>query len=76
MKRDEIYKVFDVERQLQIQKWGSDNGKTVSCFCNDIEQKLNEAKRFAYSRKNLEALYEIVKIGALAVACLELLGGE
>lgn len=76
MERTNIYKLFDNERITQINKWGSDDGKTVSCFCNDIEQKLVVAKRFAYVRKNNAALYEIVKIGALAVAALEQLGED
>lgn len=76
MTRNHVFQVISVERENQKLKWGSDDGKTVSCFINDIEHKLNQAKVGAYERNNNEAVYRIMQIAALATACLEHLGGE
>jgi len=73
MVREEVYSLFDGERDYQDIKWGhKDNSKiSVSEWISYIEYQLSKAKYNIYHLDKIGALEEIRKVGALAVVCLE-----
>jgi len=82
MKRQEIYKRIDVERDYQDLRWSPrreknntpDEQKPPAEWLNYIEFHLSKAKEKVYMLEDEQALAEIRKVAALAVRCLELHG--
>lgn len=82
MKRTDIYKCLDTERDYQDLRWSPrreknqtpDEQKPPSEWINYIEHHLNMAKIEIYHLNDENALAEIRKVAALAVRCLELHG--
>lgn len=76
MKRTEVYKAIDSERDYQDKRWGvTDDPNYVSYepsqFIIDIEMHLNKAKNANYNIDKEAIMDEMRKIGALAVKCGE-----
>lgn len=81
MKREDVYKAIDSERDYQDSFWGKvDDPNYVSYhpsqFLIDIEIHLNKAKQANYKIDMKSVMDEIRKIGALAVKCGEVHGIE
>lgn len=73
MKREEVYRAIDSERDYQNEKWSefSDENNNWADWLLYIEHHLNKAKESVYDSHNTSFLHEIRKIAALAVACGE-----
>lgn len=79
MKREEVYKAIDSERDYQDSKWGDVNDPDYvsyepAQFLIDIELHLARAKQANYNIDKEETLNELRKIAALAVKCGEVHG--
>ena len=82
MKRNEVYKKVDVERDYQDLKWGTkrfadgapDEEKDIAEWVNYIEYHVSAAKNEIYNLNSEEALGHVRKITALAVRTLEIHG--
>ena len=82
MKREDVYKAIDTERDYQDLRWTprraangvADSEKPPAEWINYMEFHLNEAKRAVYELNEEEALAQVRKVAALAVRCLELHG--
>lgn len=74
MKREEVYKLIDGEREYQNEIWGTDqDSKAVGSHLTLLDTYLKEAKDgYTYTDGNRKALETIRKIAALAVRCMEL----
>lgn len=74
MTREEVLKIIGVEREFQELKWGtiSDHGHEVGAWITLMRKHLNDAEA-AWCEKpsDYDALDEIRKVAALAVACGE-----
>ncbi|MFA5152768.1 MAG: hypothetical protein WC554_09430 [Clostridia bacterium] len=83
MKRKDVYKLIDSERNYQESRWDShtekrsgksdilDQDKSLAEWLNYIEFHLNEAKHGVYALEPKKTKESIRKIAALAVACME-----
>jgi len=73
MKREDVYKLFDGERDYQDVKWSNKDNADISVaeWINYMEYQLNKAKYYVYHLDKIGALEEIRKVGSLAVVCLE-----
>jgi hypothetical protein len=83
MKREDVYKLIDGERDHQDSKWNNDSekrsgkpdildkDKSLSEWINYIEFHLGEAKHSIYALEPKKVKESIRKIAALSVACLE-----
>jgi hypothetical protein len=75
MKRTEVYKLIDGERDYQDNKWNhtkeQDKAHSVADWLLFIEYHLNEANHDIYMLNRNGALEEVRKIAALCVACME-----
>ena len=82
MKREDVYKLIDVERNYQDSRWDgiilsetaaieSDKDKSVAEWIIYMEQLLNQAKAGVYSLDKDGALEFIRKTTAVGVACME-----
>ena len=78
MKREQIYKVIDSEREYQQRLHEEERDKKLSVaeWITYIEYQIGKAKKSIYEGSNLLALERVRKIGALAVACMENQGGR
>lgn len=82
MKRSEVYKKIDIERDYQDLRWDydyrpdgvPDGEKPVSEWLNYIEYHLNKAKEENYLLNKTNSLSEIRKIVALGIRALEIHG--
>lgn len=74
MKREEVYKQIDAERERQNEIWGHDSdSKTIGSHITFIDTYLHAAKDgFTYTNGNRKSLDAIRRIAALAVRCLEI----
>ena len=73
MDRREVYGYIDNERDYQDNKWGgkeNDEQHSIADWLIFMEIFLDKAKR-ALRYSSADALVNVVKIGALSVACLE-----
>jgi hypothetical protein len=78
MKREEVYRALDSEREYQINRWGGeshDNKKSVGDFIVYMETHLQKAKEH-YSSDDFsnQTLDELRKVTAIGVACFEVHG--
>lgn len=74
MKREDIYKILDTERDFQDQAWDGEEHRTheVGTFIVYIEHYLNQARTRVSTDINTNgALNELRKVAALAIACFE-----
>lgn len=81
MKREQVYKVIDGERDYQNSKWSpnhmtdgvpADEGKTVAHFIVYMDDYMTRAKHeFTGSGGDRATLEELRKVVALGVACFE-----
>jgi len=83
MKRKNVYKLIDNERDYQDSRWNTDNetrsgksdildqDKSLAEWLNYLEFHLGEAKHGVYSLEPKKTKESIRKIAALAVACME-----
>lgn len=83
MKRENVYKLIDSERDYQDSRWDDhletrsgkndilDRDKSIAEWLTYIEFHLAEAKHSVYALESKRAKESIRKIAALAVACLE-----
>ena len=83
MKRKDVYKAIDNEREYQntVRKQNeretrNDDDKSISDFIIYMETKLGESKKSIYYLDEPLARHNILKIIALGVACLESFGEE
>ena len=85
MKREEVYKLIDGEREYQDVRWSPENstcaGKhSITEFLVFIRDYINEALHILSRSAELEATEEVLhivrKIGGLSVACMEQNGGR
>lgn len=79
MKREDVYKSIDSERDYQDARWGSTQDEDyvaypISQYIIDLEVHLNKLKMHGYNMDHINACEEIRKIGALAVKCGEVHG--
>jgi uncharacterized protein YgfB (UPF0149 family) len=82
MKRAEVYKNIDLEREYQDLKWDqrrgedevADKDKAVAEWLNYMEHHLSAAKTKVYNLNKEEALEQIRKVVALGVCALEIHG--
>jgi hypothetical protein len=76
MKRLQVYKNIDVEREHQVAKYGEEGeNATVKHFLYQIKRHTDTAQQYNCSEVPTdEVLAEVRKIAALAVACLEKYG--
>ncbi len=82
MKRTEIYKCIDGERDYQDANWGSrrqmdgtpDEEKPVAEWVNYIEYHVSKAKERIYHLDTEGATHELRKVAALAVRAMEIHG--
>jgi hypothetical protein len=74
MKREDVYKLIDGEREYQNDIWDADiDSKTVGSHLTLLDTYLRAAKDgYTYTDGNRKALDTIRKIAALAVRCMEL----
>jgi len=64
MKRDDVYKLIDGERDYQDKKWGASK-ETVDRFAAHISE-------YSYNLLNTQDKLEVIReIAALCVACME-----
>ena len=75
MKRKDVYKLIDEEREYQEEKWGPDKYNSIEAWLIYIEDYLNVAKHSVTKSTNLID-YEIAKcnlrkIAAMAVCAME-----
>jgi hypothetical protein len=71
MKREDVYKLLDLERRYQDEKWNGDSEKSVAEWLIYIERHLNAAKKHVYVSNYSEALEQIRKIAGIGIACME-----
>lgn len=74
MKRSEIYKVIDNEREYQNSQWGEfhDRDHNAEAFILYIEHYITEARRAITTEKGIQGgLTQLRKVVALGVACFE-----
>jgi len=83
MKRKDVYKLIDGERDYQDSRWNNDEetrsgksdildeNKSLAEWLIYIEFHLNEAKHGVYALEPKQAKHSIRKLAALAVACME-----
>jgi len=83
MKREDVYKLIDGERDYQDSRWDNDaekrsgkpdildRDKSIAEWLNYLEFHLQEAKHGVYALEPKKAKASIRKIAALAVACME-----
>jgi hypothetical protein len=79
MKREEVYKLIDGERDYQDNRWNNfpetrdvlDEDKSVADWIIYMEKLLNDAKNRIYYLDDNGALEFIRKTTATGVACLE-----
>lgn len=72
--RDRVYEAIDSERKFQDCKWGSvkDHPHEVGAWILIMEQLIADARKAWVTKSNdIEALAEIRKVAAVAVACGE-----
>jgi hypothetical protein len=79
MKRSDVYRTIDSERDYQDKRWGIVDDPNYqsyepSQFLIDIEMHLNKAKEHNYNINKEGVLEEMRKIGALCVKCGEVHG--
>ena len=82
MRREDVYKRLDGERDYQDEKWGTrrtadgtpDEEKPVAEWINYMEFHLAKAKEKVYYLKTEEALAEVRKVTALGVRAMEIHG--
>ena len=82
MKRNDVYKRIDGERDYQDLRWSGDlrvgdvpdEEKPVAEWINYIEYHLSKAKDCNYHLKTNDALAELRKVAALAVRAMEIHG--
>lgn len=82
MKREEVYKNIDKEREYQDLKWDqrrtkddvADADKAVAEWLNYMAQHLSDAQKGVYNLDTNEALEQIRKVVALGVCALEIHG--
>ena len=74
---EEIFKIIKKERAYQDKKWGGafrDSKKTIADWIVYLRMQLREAEKQHYFyeiRLGQKSIEEIIKIAALAIACLE-----
>jgi D-aminopeptidase len=83
MKREDVYKLIDGERDYQDSRWNDssetrsgkpdilDKDKSLAEWLNYIEFHLGEAKHAVYALEPKKVRESIRKIAALAVVCME-----
>ena len=76
MKREDVYKLIDGEREYQNTRWEEgrpmiDAETPVAAWILYMETHLNLAKKEIYFLKKDVALEQIRKVTALGVACME-----
>ena len=77
MNKEKVFELIDGERQYQDLKWGpegrpeSDENYSVAEWLVYIEKHLSFAKDAVYHLSRVNALCNVRKIAALAVACME-----
>lgn len=75
MKREDVYKLIDSEREYQkkslINIEEQDKKQSVSNWLLYIEHQVDKAKQSIYYARQEVVLHRIRKIAALAVACME-----
>lgn len=78
MKREEIYKVIDSEREYQESKWTNASHKTheIEAWIIYMEYYLNRAKEeiTLFTIDEGKSLDQLRKVVALGVACFEIHG--
>ena len=76
MKREDVYKIIDSERDYQESQWAGHNHE-VGAYLTMLRYYLTDAER-AWTKNNGDgpALDVIRKIGSIAVACMEEHGVE
>lgn len=74
MKREDVYKLIDGEREYQNGIWGTDaDSKTVGSHLTLLATYLREAQDgYTFTDGNRKALESIRKIAALTVRCMEM----
>lgn len=83
MKRKDVYKLIDGERDYQDSRWDNnkeqrsgkddilDRDKSLAEWLIYLEFHLNEAKHYVYALEPKRAKESIRKIAGLTVACME-----
>jgi len=73
MKRPDVYKLIDGERDYQDSKWRpeADAETPVAAWIIYLQRQLGDAAEAIYFLDKGKALEHIRKIAALAVACME-----
>lgn len=74
MKREEVYKVIDGERDYQDSKWGVQNdlGKPTESYIVYMQAYLDQAvKDITFNSGDRKALDTLRKVVGLGVACFE-----
>jgi len=73
MKREDVYKLIDSERDYQESRWQASDDKETSVaeWLIYIEHHVEQAKSAIYNIHKDEALEHIRKLTALGVACME-----
>jgi hypothetical protein len=78
MKRPDVYKLIDGERDYQDAKWADDGGRPksdaetpVAAWIIYIQKQVNDSAEAIYYLDENKALEHIRKIAGLAVACME-----
>ena len=77
MKREDVYKVLDGERDYQDSKWGvqTDQGKRTENFIVYMQAYLNQAVNdITFNKGDEKALDTLRKVVGLGIACFEING--
>lgn len=77
MKREDVYKVIDGERNYQDSKWGrqTDLSKRTENFIIYMQAYLNQAVNdITFNKGDQKALDSLRKVVGLGVACFEING--
>lgn len=79
MKRKEVYRIIDGERDYQDKKWGGkkhDEANTISDWIYYMESCLEDAKGYYVADEIPQeaVLDELRQVVALGIACMEVLG--
>ena len=75
MKRKDVYKLIDEEREYQDEKWGEDKQNSIEAWLVYIEDYLNAAKHSITRSTDIvtygKAKCNIRKIAAMAICAME-----
>ena len=76
MTTTEVIKEIEIERDYQNHKWGKDHDQkeSIGDFMIYMDEYLESAKRRLTRNSKQQALEQIRKVAALAVACMEIHG--